>query len=123
VTDDLEKQLRELDEAFRASAKANGWREPDTSAAGLIPEEEIQSLAEGLEGLTDEERDELVMGDFEFDRLPADARFIGWASKTVVGTEVVVTAKVEEGEPVELGRWHLDVIRELVRRYREASGG
>jgi hypothetical protein len=78
--------MRNFEESLRAAAKSRGWGEPDTSAVGLI-DEPIQEHPAG------------PLDDFELDRLPEHARFVGWAKPRVTDTEVIVEALDDEGDP------------------------
>lgn len=103
MTDDFEKELRQLDEALRFSAKANGWLEPDKSVEGLLPEDEIQSTGD-------------LEADFKLDELPDGMRFLGWARYDLTDDEITV-----DGPGGSIGPWPRSVWDELIHRYREAG--
>jgi hypothetical protein len=105
-----EKRLASLDEALRFIATANGWREPDTTVTGLVPDETIQSPTERLRATS-------ALLDVELDELPAEARFMSWADVTVEDDDVIVRA-----QDIDLGTWTSQELRELLHRYRQATG-
>lgn len=119
-----EKRLRALDEALRFSARAAGYRFPDTTVEGLIPEDPIQakpltipeSAHPALIAALDQHQ--AAFRDAVAESLPPDARFIvEWATWKAWGDAIEVTA----GDVV-VDVWTKDELMELVRRYREAAG-
>jgi hypothetical protein len=104
----FESDLKALDEAVRASAKAAGWEEEDTSAEGILSDH-VQPHPGG------------VFEDFELDLFPEGLRFLGWATFETAPHAIIVTAEVEDATPVILGSWPMEVWQEYLRRSADAE--